>query len=170
VPRLPVDGKKVVEHRISLGSYEREELDTFVTGVTVRNVGDPLVALLSDVSALVALTTLLEALGVIDLTGWAWAGATGIFDAIKEGIIETIPEYIDKAMDSIANEYGISIEGLPVKLTPAVLSQGLSEFEAGKRAQAQRAIDQATSLPTRLYVWAAIQTRRLAEEAEERLL
>ena len=85
MPRLPVDGKKVVEHRITLGTYEREELDTFVTGVTVRNVGDPFVALMSDVSALVAITTLLEALGVIDLTGWAWSGATGIFDALKEG-------------------------------------------------------------------------------------
>ncbi len=161
MPRLPVDGKKVVEHRITLGTYEREELDTFVTGVTVRNVGDPFVALMSDVSALVAITTLLEALGVIDLTGWAWGGATGIFDALKEGVFETIPEYIDAALNSIADEFGISIEGLPVKLTPAILSQGLSEFEAGKRAQAQRAIDQATSVPTRLYVWAAIQARSL---------
>ena len=161
MPRLPVDGKKVVEHRITLGTYEREELDTFVTGVTVRNVGDPFVALMSDVSALVAITTLLEALGVIDLTGWAWSGATGIFDALKEGVFETIPEYIDAALNSIAGEFGISIEGVPVKLTPAILSQGLSEFEAGKRAQAQRAIDQATSVPTRLYVWAAIRARNL---------
>ena len=161
MPRLPVDGKKVVEHRITLGTYEREELDTFVTGVTVRNVGDPFVALMSDVSALVAITTLLEALGVIDLTGWAWSGATGIFDALKEGVFESIPEYIDAALNSIAGEFGISIEGVPVKLTPAILSQGLSEFEAGKRAQAQRAIDQATSVPTRLYVWAAIQARSL---------
>jgi hypothetical protein len=95
------------------------------------------------------------------LTGWAWSGAIGIFDALKEGVFETIPEYIDAALNSIADEFGISIEGVPVKLTPAILSQGLSEFEAGKRAQAQRAIDQATSVPTRLYVWAAIQARSL---------
>lgn len=160
-PRLPVDGKKVVEHRISLSGVEREQLENFVMGVNFRNVGQPIVSLLSDVSALVALTTLLEALGVIDLTGWAWGGATDIFNSLKEGLFETMPEYIDAALNSIANEFGISIEGLPVKLTPAILSQGLSEFEAGKRAQAQRAIDQATSLPTRLYVWAAIQARTL---------
>jgi hypothetical protein len=156
-----VDGTRVIEHRFSLSGYERQQLDTLVTGMTVRNVSDPAVKLLSDVSALVALTTLLEALGVIDLTGWAWAGASNLIDQIKLGLFETIPEYIDKALENIADEFGVSIEGLPVKLTPAILSQGLSELEAGKRAQAQRAIDQATSLPTRLYVWAAIQTRKL---------
>ncbi len=161
MPRLPVDGKKVIEHRISLSGVEREQLENFVMGVNVRNVGQPIVSLLSDVSALVALTTLLEALGVIDLTGWAWAGATDIFNSLKLGVFETIPEYIDAALTSIANEYGIPIEGVPVKLTPSVLRQGLSEFEAGTRAQAQQAIDQATSLPTRLYVWAAIQARSL---------
>lgn len=162
MPRLPVDGTRVIEHRFSLSGYERQQLDTLVTGMTVRNVGEPAVNLLSDVSALVALTTLLEALGVIDLTGWAWSGALNVFAQLKEGLFDTIPEYIDAAMKSIADEFAIDYPSIGgVTLTPQVLSQGLSEFEAGKRAQAQRAIDQATSLPTRLYVWAAIQARTL---------
>ena len=93
-PRLPVDGKKVVEHRVTLGTYERQQLDTFVTGMTVRNVGTPMVELLSDVSALTVLAGLLETLGIIDITGWiernTWA------DEIYRGILDqayaTYPE------------------------------------------------------------------------------
>jgi len=95
VPRLPVDGKKVVEHRITLGTYEREELDTFVTGVTVKNVGQPLVALLSDVSALAVIAGILEALGVIDITGLAkklGGGGLAWMEAVKAGLFATLDE------------------------------------------------------------------------------
>jgi hypothetical protein len=91
MPRLPVDGKRVVEHRITLGQYEREQLDSVVTGVTFRNVANPMVALLSDVSALVALGGILEALGIVDITGWVkkntWADE--IIDGIGAGLYES---------------------------------------------------------------------------------
>jgi hypothetical protein len=52
MPRLPVDGNKVVEHRITLGTYERQQLERFIDGMQVRNIGmgfgaatDPLEAL-----------------------------------------------------------------------------------------------------------------------------
>ena len=95
MPRLPVDGKKVIEHRITLGTYEREELDTFVTGVTVRKRGQPLVALLSDVSALAVIAGILEALGVIDITGLAKKlGGEGLawMEAVKAGVFATLDE------------------------------------------------------------------------------
>ena len=75
MPRLPVDGKKVIEHRYTLGQYERDQLDTLLTGVTVRNVGTPAVALLNDVTGLLALTAIAEALGLIDLAALARKGA-----------------------------------------------------------------------------------------------
>lgn len=55
--RLPVDGKKVQEFRITLGTFERDRLDTLITGLTVKNVANPFVALISDVSALTFLFT-----------------------------------------------------------------------------------------------------------------
>jgi len=67
MPRLPVDGKKVVEHRVSLSGFERQQIDTLITGLTVRNVGTPLVALLSDASALAALYILFNSL----IPGWS---------------------------------------------------------------------------------------------------
>lgn len=85
MPRKPVN--EVIEHRISLGQYEREQLDTVVTANAVNRIADPVVALLSDVSALVALTSLLELFGVIDLTGWAWKTAR---DFAGEGL-----EFVD---------------------------------------------------------------------------
>lgn len=55
MPRLPVDGKKVVEHRVTLGTYEREQLNRFVDGMQIKNIGtgigaatDPLEAMLSN--------------------------------------------------------------------------------------------------------------------------
>ena len=50
--RLPVDGKKVSELRLTLGTFERNQLDTLVTGLTVKNVANPFVNLISDISAL----------------------------------------------------------------------------------------------------------------------
>ena len=93
MPRLPVDGNKVVEHRVTLGTYERQQLDTLVTGVTVKNVGDPLVALLSDVSAIAVLAGILEALGVIDITGLAkklGGQAGGWIDAVLAGTFQSL--------------------------------------------------------------------------------
>ena len=55
MPRLPVDGKKVQEFRLTLGTFERERIDTLITAIAINRVSTPLVALLSDVSALSAL-------------------------------------------------------------------------------------------------------------------
>lgn len=62
MPRLPVDGKKVVEYRITLGQKERDQLDTLITGITVRNVANPVISILKDNTALIALYVFLVAL------------------------------------------------------------------------------------------------------------
>jgi len=51
VPRLPIDGTKVKEFRLTLGTFERERIDTLITAIAINRVSTPLVALLSDVSA-----------------------------------------------------------------------------------------------------------------------
>jgi hypothetical protein len=52
MPRLPVDGNKVIEHRITLGTFERQQLERLIDGLQIRNIGtgigaatDPLEAL-----------------------------------------------------------------------------------------------------------------------------
>ena len=58
MPRLPVDGKKVIEHRITLGSKERQLLDNVATSYSINKIATPLVSLISDVSALAFLTSI----------------------------------------------------------------------------------------------------------------
>jgi len=57
MPRLPVDGNKVVEHRITLGTYEREQLNRFVDGMQVRNIGQGFGAATDPLEALFNTTT-----------------------------------------------------------------------------------------------------------------
>ena len=38
MPRLPVDGKKVIEHRITLGGIEREALKSLATSVRITSL------------------------------------------------------------------------------------------------------------------------------------
>jgi hypothetical protein len=57
MPRLPVDGKKVSELRISLSGVERQALEDFIVANNINKVGTPLVALISDVSAMAFLIT-----------------------------------------------------------------------------------------------------------------
>jgi len=48
MPRKPTE--KVVEHRITLGTYERQMFSDAVTSYNFKNVSTPIVAALSDVS------------------------------------------------------------------------------------------------------------------------
>ena len=115
MPRLPVDGKKVIEHRYTLGQYERDQLDTLITGLTVRNVGTPVVNLLNDVTGLLALTALAEALGFIDLAGLAKkAGGAGAawMQAVIDGGFNSVSEALDNLQARIdaATDFDIDID------------------------------------------------------------
>jgi len=56
LPRKPTT--EVIEHRITFGQKERNLLDTVVTSYGFNRVSSPLIALLSDVSAMAFLTTI----------------------------------------------------------------------------------------------------------------
>lgn len=92
--RLPkVKPDNVVRHELVLGRAERELLDTAVTAIAANRVLTPLVALLSDVSALTAIFILLEATGLIDLI------PDGIRQGIESGVFDSI-EKAEEAWDS----------------------------------------------------------------------
>jgi hypothetical protein len=73
MPRLPVDGKKVVEHRITLGSKERMLLQDAVTSYRIDAMtgNDSVFETLADadkvLAALATLGALLELFGITDL-------------------------------------------------------------------------------------------------------
>ena len=84
MPKVKPDN--VVRHEIVLGRSEREILDTLVTATAANRVLTPVVALLSDVSALSAIFILLEATGIIDLV------PNEIREGIESGLYKTVEE------------------------------------------------------------------------------
>ena len=55
MPRLPVDGKRVIEHRITFGTKERDMIESALTAYQFKNVATPVVAGMSDVSFMIVL-------------------------------------------------------------------------------------------------------------------
>ena len=88
MPRLPVDGKKVQEIRFTLGTYERERLDTLITAISINRIANPVVALMSDVSGMIVLGSLLATIGIIvDFGGLPMEPTMDqVTDRIKEAI------------------------------------------------------------------------------------
>jgi len=104
MPRLPVDGKKVIEHRYTLGQYERDQLDTLITGITVRNVGTPITNVVGNPFAILSLVALAEAFGLIDLTGVInrlGEAFQGWVKDTKDGLFES-PWAAEKSFNDIA--------------------------------------------------------------------
>jgi len=60
MPRLPVDGTRVREIRVTLGTKERELLDSAINAYQFNQIATPTVALMSDVSGMIVLAGLLK--------------------------------------------------------------------------------------------------------------
>jgi len=93
VPRLPVDGKKVIEHRITLGGVERESLKSLATSFRIQSIAgeegvlDSLTDLDNVIGILATFGFLLELLGITDIFDFdddAKAKAMKIKDRILE--------------------------------------------------------------------------------------
>jgi len=64
MPRLPVDGKRVIEHRITFGTKERDMIDSALASYQFNRVATPTVDLMKDVSGMTVFASILIALGV----------------------------------------------------------------------------------------------------------
>ena len=101
MPRLPVDGKKVIEHRITLGGKERELLADLVTSYRIDafSGNDSVVEVLGDgtkvLAALGTLGALLELLGITDVFDFD-DGLRAEVNIVKESIKEKVK---DRATD-----------------------------------------------------------------------
>ena len=63
--RKPVD--KVIEHRICFGSKERQQIDSLVTSMNIKNIATPSVSILNDVTGMIALIGILELIFGVDI-------------------------------------------------------------------------------------------------------
>ena len=112
---------QVIEYRVSLQDKQSEQLDSMIAAYQVNKIATPLVALLSDSSAMLLITGLLEATGVIDLD-------KGILREISNGLYENYGDamkaYLMDPVDLAINPLNLGT-GTPMdvaeKAAPAVV-------------------------------------------------
>ena len=134
MPRLPVDGNKVVEHRITLGTFERQQVERFIDGMQIKNIGTGIGAATDPVEAV--FSTTLGTIGGVFFVAW---GLKRFFDIdvpiptdledVTEGwnaILSAIQ--LDKEGREKLAEY---IENLDLKEKSTVLGPILSAFFPG---------------------------------------
>lgn len=135
MPRLPVDGKKVIEYRVTLGTFERQQVERLIDGLQIRNIGTGIGAATDPVEALFSTTT--GSIGGLFIISWAlkrffgfdvpiptdlddlsegWAILIG---AINDMTAETREE-IDKYIDKIDLEEKAEIFGMVAPLIPGL--------------------------------------------------
>jgi len=87
---------QVIEYRISLQDKLNEQVDSVIAAYQINKIGTPLVALLSDGSAMLIIAGLLEAKGIINVI------PDNLFQQIKDGVYEQVQpamSAIDFALD-----------------------------------------------------------------------
>ena len=92
MPRLPVDGNKVVEHRITFGTKERDMLEGYLAAYQFGRIATPIVNALSDVSFLLFAGGVLAAYKYIDADTWnnLTSGIAGTAATAEEAAITII--------------------------------------------------------------------------------
>ena len=86
----------IIRHELVLGRSERELLDTLVTAnAATKVVIQPLVALLSDPQALIAIFAILEGLGITDFI------PANILELFKEGAYESFEDFEAAAVTAL---------------------------------------------------------------------
>ena len=126
------DPDQVIEYRISLQDKLNEQVDSALAAYQINKVATPLVALLSDTSAMLLITGLLEATGVIDLD-------KGILREIADGLYENYGDamkaYLMDPVDIAINPLDLGT-GLPMdiaeKAAPTVIKAWVWMMTTGR--------------------------------------
>lgn len=147
MPRLPVDGNKVIEHRITLGTFERQQVERLIDGLQIRNIGTGIGAATDPVEALFSTTT--GSIGGLFLISWAlkrffgydvpiptdledlsegWAILIGSLNEMTTETRQEIEDYIDKIdLEEKAEIFGMVAMAIPglrgITLTTRLLKQ-----------------------------------------------
>ena len=106
MPRLPVDGKKVIEHRISLGGVEREALRSLALSYRIQSLAgedgvlNELGSVDNVVGKLAVVGFILELFGITDIFDFD--------DTAKAKAMEIKDRIIKNEKDAIANREAVS--------------------------------------------------------------
>jgi hypothetical protein len=98
MPRLPVDGKRVVEHRITLGTKERQMVDRIVGSYQFNRVATPTVALMSNVTGMAVFAGIV-AVFVPKIYDYLNLPGMDPVEAVTQGIKDTIVEQEKAAIE-----------------------------------------------------------------------
>lgn len=166
MPRLPVDGNKVIEHRITLGTYERQQLERFIDGMQIRNIGQGFGAATDPLEALFNTTT--GTVGGAFFVAWALKrffgidvpiptdaeDLTEIWAAINNAIGLTPEERqeLKERQDAVKKELADEAAIFPVRLLGVAtrIEQAITDFLFGKAdsyANAPDLYEQPTEYP-----------------------
>jgi len=99
MPRLPVDGKRVIEHRITFGTKERDMIDSALASYQFNRVATPTVDLMKDVSGMTVFASILIALGVpiiLPVEEGMEAVTTAIGDGLQKWRKQQSREYVER--------------------------------------------------------------------------
>tara|TARA_Y100000401_G_C8315871_1_gene222385 strand:- start:360 stop:746 length:387 start_codon:yes stop_codon:yes gene_type:complete len=89
MPRLPVDGKKVIEYRITLGGIEREALKSLATSARISSLAgddgilDELGSIDNITAKLAVIGFVLEILGITDVANFDDDGRIKAFNILQ---------------------------------------------------------------------------------------
>ena len=151
MPRLPVDGKKVIEYRVTLGTYEREQVNRFVDGVQIKNIGTGIGAATDPIEAMLSNT--LGTIGGVFLVAWGlkrffnldipipsdledisegWAAIYNAVSNISDETRQEIEDYIDKIdlkeKAELLSPIAALIPGFPVLQFGTRIIKGAANF------------------------------------------
>jgi len=112
---------QVIEYRISLQDKQSEQLDSMIAAYQVNKIATPLVALLSDASAMLLITGMLEAMGIIDLDkGILRQIADGLYENYGDAMKAVLLDPVDLAINPLNLGGGLPMD-IAEKAAPTVL-------------------------------------------------
>ena len=124
MPRLPVDGNKVIEHRITLGGVEREALKSLVTSARITSIAgdngilDELGEIDNVTAKLAVIGFVLELLGITDLFNFDDDGRAKAFEILSR-------------VSKNAEEKGVTIAAGKATIDTLVEILSLGKFDTG---------------------------------------
>ena len=96
MPRTPVDGKKVIEYRVTLGGKERQLLDEITTAYQVKNIGGTIGNILGN-PAIIGLISLAVIAWVNSKLGGAVVGGVAVEGG--EAALDAIGQELDERLE-----------------------------------------------------------------------
>ena len=112
---------QVIEYRVSLQDKQSEQLDSMIAAYQVNKIATPLVALLSDASAMLLITGLLEATGVIDLDkGILRQIADGLYENYGDAMKAVLMDPVDLAINPLDLGTGLPMD-VAEKAAPTIV-------------------------------------------------